>query len=364
MATACRRSCSDRAFTLIELLVVIAVIAALIGLLLPAVQSAREAARRAQCINNLKQIGLACHNYEVVDGAFPMGNIYFVFNDPYGKMATCNRPWMVGAFTFILPYIEQQNAHSAYNFNLGYNDKANTTTQKTKISTYICPSDSQPGATPAGYYVTSQCSYGMSRGQQENLFLNWARPGVIPPDAGAPNYQNCNAVNGDGAFGADIAYKISEFTDGASNTFLFGEMSRFPQEGGWSNWHFWNFTFAIAGPPWGAPTPMWNDTRPVGGAFVIPRLNSPPDTTGDVINLCFNPSVVNPPDWFNPITNSAGLSACQNLGQWAFRSLHPGGGNFLTADGSVKFVKNSINYAAYRALGTRAGGEVVSEDNF
>ena len=141
-----------------------------------------------------------------------------------------------------------------------------------------------------------------------------------------------------------------------SNTFLFGEMSRFKDEPGGSQFNFGNTTGAFVGPPWGG-TPAWpGDIRVTSGAFVIPRLNAPPDKTGNVIDQCFANAIV-PPDWID-------VPACLNLGQWAFRSLHPGGANFAFADGSVKFIKETLNRNIYRALGTRAGGEVIGADQY
>jgi prepilin-type N-terminal cleavage/methylation domain-containing protein/prepilin-type processing-associated H-X9-DG protein len=357
------RAKTRRAFTLIELLVVIAIIAVLIALLLPAVQAAREAARRAQCTNNLKQIALATHNYESTQTAFPMGNIYILFNDPYGTYppGSCSRWWIVNAFTYIMPYLEQGTTYATYNFNLAYNSVRNFTAMGQKIATYICPSDLDAGASPAGHIQTSQSSYGMSRGQQENIYFNWAVSAF--PDPNEPNYTNCNAANGDGAFGADIAYKVSAFVDGTSNTFLFGEMSKFIGEGSWSNWNFWNYTAAFGAPTWGGTQPWGGGPWPATGAFVIPLPNSPPDTTSNQISTCFNACVV-PTDWYSPTINASGLAACRQLGQWGFRSRHPGGVNMCMADGSVRFIKNSINWMTYRALGTRAGSEVVSSDSY
>jgi prepilin-type N-terminal cleavage/methylation domain-containing protein/prepilin-type processing-associated H-X9-DG protein len=353
-------------FTLIELLVVIAIIAVLIALLLPAVQAAREAARRAQCTNNLKQIALACLNYESAQGALPMGNAYNQFNDPIGHYppGSCERDWNVSALVFILPYVEQGNDYSAYNFNLPYNAVMNNTATGQRISTYICPSDSPEGTDDTSKFIpTSQSSYGMSRGQQENIWFNWAL--TVFPDPSQPNYQHCNAVNGDGAFGAEIAFKIAEFIDGTSNTFMFGEMSRFPGEGSWSNWNFWEYAGAFSVPPWGG-TPVWGQPGqvwPSAGAFVIPMPNGPPDTTGNVAINCFANTLL-PPDWYNPVINAAGIPFCKQLGHWGFRSFHPGGINAALCDGSVKFVKNSVNWMTYRALGTRAGGEVISADQY
>ena len=351
-----------RGFTLIELLVVIAIIGVLIALLLPAVQSTREAARRIQCANNLKQIALACHNYETQQGSFPMGNIYRLFNDPLNEFTQpCQRFWVISAFVFILPQLERGTDYAAYNFSMPYNSLTNNTTLSSNVSTYVCPSDTIAGPSPIGHIVTTQCSYGMSRGQHENIFYSWALNPV--PDPSQPNYQNCNADGGDGAFGPDIAFRFADFNDGVSNTFLFGEVSRFIQEGNWSNWHFWQYTGNFQPPPWNGINP-WNEIgRPATGVFVIPLPNSPPDQTGQIGATCFA-TTRQSPDWFDPVKNAAGLPACRQLGQWGFRSLHPGGINFAFGDGSVRFIKNSVDWMTYRALGTRAGGETVGADQY
>src|SRR5437868_12111408 len=134
-------------------------------------------------------------------------------------------------------------------------------------------------------------------------------------------------------------------------------MSRFRNEPAGSNFMFNLVGGNWAGPPWDAQSSFWpNDTRITSGATCVPKLNAPPDVDGTVLFACF--ATVNfPPDWIL-------VPACQNLGQLGFRSLHPGGANFAMADGSVKFVKDSINVRTYRALATRAGGEVVSADQY
>jgi prepilin-type N-terminal cleavage/methylation domain-containing protein/prepilin-type processing-associated H-X9-DG protein len=351
-----------RGFTLIELLVVIAIIAVLIALLLPAVQAAREAARRAQCVNNLKQIALACFNYESSQGSFPMGDLPVSFNDPvFGSCA----PRLYSAFDFILPYMEQGSQFASWNFLVCGDQSAkgivaqynqNFTAGYQLVSSYLCPSDTQAAADNllVNYTPRKQGSYGENRGRQENIYFNWAVAAY--PDPGQPYYSSCNYGGGDGMFMPASVVRIQDVTDGTSNTFLFGEMSRFPNEPGSSQFG-WVAYVAAFGDAYFWPTGV----RVTGGAFVIPKLNAPADTTGTVFNACFANCVV-PPDWINNGTPPAG--PCYNLGQWAFRSLHPGGANFAFADGSVRFVKSSVNPSPYRALGTRNLGEVVSSDSY
>ena len=348
MKSSSRSSELDRGFTLIELLVVIAIIAVLIALLLPAVQAAREAARRAQCVNNLKQIGLAVYNYESASGTYPMGNITrSASDDPncggiyYGHTA----------MSYILPYIEGANQWNAINYSLPYNRFDQTTAFYNKVASYVCPSDGSTASLPPQFIATAQTSYGPVRGIRENIF--WTLAG--------PNSSNrCGSNDSEGLFGANISYRVAEVTDGTSNTMMFGETSRFKEEESTSShFNFWNVAAAWAGPPW-TGTPAWpGDVRITGGAFVVPVLNAPPVTNGGPacqINVQ-SPHSLN---WALPPNNPP----CLYLGQWGFRSRHPGGANFLFADGSVKFIKNAVNYLIYRSLGTRNIGEVISSDAY
>ena len=339
-------------FTLIELLVVIAIIAVLIALLLPAVQSAREAARRAQCVNNLKQLALAAHNYESATGVFPMGNQGFNF-------PSCGAKWpadapLHSAFTFILPFLEATNDFNAYNFSRVFVSPSNITVEATQLSVYVCPTDLPFTQEPPDFVPYVHNSYATNRGRNENILVNWANVGgfFVAPDPTAPYYQNCNGDPGDGMFGWQCAFRVANVTDGLSNTFLFGEVSRFIDEPP-SPFSIGNITMEFTD-DYTPNAPFVN--HPTSGAFVVPRLNAPPDKTAAVFNACFA-TVVYPPDWIT-------IPACLSLGQYGFRSLHPGGANFAMADGSVKFIKNSISVNTYRGLGTRAGGEILSADSY
>jgi prepilin-type N-terminal cleavage/methylation domain-containing protein/prepilin-type processing-associated H-X9-DG protein len=351
-----RRSYRSRGFTLIELLVVIAIIAVLIALLLPAVQAAREAARRAQCVNNLKQLQLAAMNYESGQGTLPMGNMMFGFPD-CGTNGFSQVNYT--AFDYVLPFMEQGAGYNSYNFSVGFYNPLlqNVTAGLQKISSYICPSD-QVGPTFTAAQVNfgfAQCSYATNRGKKENLYENWALVSI--PEKTSPYYTACNYGGGDGAYGPMEAYTIGSFTDGTSNTFAFGEYTRFLQDGGSSV-----FPFATIGWAWGGPLGGF-DIRPSSGAFVMVKPNAPLDMTGAVFSQIFckcGSAACIPPDWtFEPCATAA-----QNLGQFGFHGFHSGGVNFAMVDGSVRFIKNSINITNYRALGTRNGGEIVSSDAY
>ena len=337
------RRTRGRGFTLIELLVVIAIIAVLIALLLPAVQAAREAARRAQCVNNLKQLALAAHNYESSTGAFPLGN---QASDP---ALQCKVGGAYSAFAFMLPYIEAGNITASYNFSqYNFYNIQNYTVTRFQVSSFACPSESGWTQLAPNYYGFAHNSYGMNRGKVELIAFDWSVAGA--PEATSPYPNTCNKGGGDGMFAPYVAYKIADVTDGTSNTFLFGEMGRWANEP--ASYH-----------PFGDVTSYFQDDFPnntggrvTSGAYVIPRVNAPPDTTGAVTNACFAGANF-PQDWYQ--MNDV---KCQLLGQFGFRSSHPGGANFAMADGSVKFIKNAINLAVYRGLGTRGGGEVISAD--
>jgi len=324
---------------LIELLVVIAIIGVLIALLLPAVQAAREAARRAQCVNNLKQIGLGLHNYESSNTSFPIG----VYTWGPDSAPGCVLPRGHTLFTFILGHMEQGNIYNAINFNFAAGNTAgtpdqwgqlpgliNNTALITKVNSYVCPSDSRqiPYTLAQSNNAYSQSSYTGNAGTYD-IFRWWfGCPNDIPPD---------------GPFGKSISYKIADIVDGTSNTIFVGETSRFRNDADqvFNEWDrgLWFGSSLCAG-----------CSRLEGIALVVPKINA---------NVLSPEPLSNDP-WVYWMTDPSHLQK----GQWGFRSQHPGGANFLFGDGSVRFLKDTINPATYRGLGTRSGGEVLSADSY
>jgi type II secretory pathway pseudopilin PulG len=241
---------------LIELLVVMAIVAVLIGLLLPAVQTMREAARRAQCVNNLRQIAVAGHNYESANGAFPFGHRGFQMAIAPG-VAPCSMGSLIGhtALVYLLPYTDLGSQYNAYNLALPYYLIDNITAISIRVPTFICPTDTGASGTTGEEITPAQGSYGASRGLQETIAVNWAN--TAPPDPTGKYFSTCNQGPGDGMFGTDATTKIRDVIDGLSSTFLFGEMSRFRNEPPGSNFYFSNITGLWQGPPWSSVAPYW-----------------------------------------------------------------------------------------------------------
>jgi prepilin-type N-terminal cleavage/methylation domain-containing protein/prepilin-type processing-associated H-X9-DG protein len=327
-----RRSC--RGFTLIELLVVIAIIAILIGLLLPAVQKVREAAARMSCSNNIKQIAIGVHSYHDANGRFPYNG------DPANGLGCCDTTnfrywsWMAR----ILPYIEQDNVFRTY--GMGNNPEPTQGSANgralanTFIKTYKCPSDTTPDLRtgianyPSNVSLASTSYKGVSGS-------HWTHPGTAVSNNNSwPN--NVGPGMGDGVTGNPCGngmfcrednkrrLRMENITDGTSNTLMIGEdVGSLNIHNAWAYANGANGTCAI---------PLNVGGRP------LTVHSAPPNITPNVA----------PGQWPNV---------------YSFRSLHPGGANFALADGSVRFVRQSINLANYRNACTHAGGEVTNLDN-
>ena len=332
------------AFTLIELLVVIAIIAVLIALLLPAVQSAREAARRSQCVNNLKQIGLGVANYESSNRCLPPAHVGYGWND-----------W--SAPVMMLPMLEQANLFNATNFTTGFAipiTPANQTVFNTKLSLLICPSDLDRLSNKAGH-----ANYPMCAGSEAYTMKYGDKFRGVGIDLGQQG-----GVRGSIAF--------SDIVDGTSNTCCFSERVKGIDSGfdglkptsSVSNTNTWYpnaspmvdyyscltlypnpsnlANMALSGTPSGTDSTM--------GSYWFLGLGR---TGGIYTNIM-------PPNSWSCVTHNADMNGALLTAS----SRHSGGVNVSFVDGSVRFVKNSVSVPTWMALGTIANGEVVSSDAY
>jgi prepilin-type N-terminal cleavage/methylation domain-containing protein/prepilin-type processing-associated H-X9-DG protein len=351
-----------RGFTLIELLVVIAIIAVLIALLLPAVQAAREAARRAQCVNNMKQIGLAVHNYMSAIGTMPPGR----FNS---HVAGNGNVW--GGYSQMLPQMEQQALFNSFNFSLApelepalASAAANATGAGTFLNSLLCPSDSAPAVVIAvsGENYASH-NYDLNVGSNYPLMETFPA-GVTSSFSGPPN----------GPFFENRGVGPAEFIDGMSNTVAASETIRSNATSTYATEP--KRVFLVTGDNKTTGPALTSDADYASLCLSLPAATTQFQATKGVRwhygapgHTMYNHR--RPPNDSQPDCRGGLPHSDKSDPNWSFlslnvatRSLHPGGVNSLMADGSVKFVKNTINVATWQALGSRNGGEVISADAY
>jgi prepilin-type N-terminal cleavage/methylation domain-containing protein/prepilin-type processing-associated H-X9-DG protein len=299
---------SRRAFTLVELLVVIAIIGVLVALLLPAVQAAREAARRTQCVNNLKQIGIGLHNYHDTLRVLPPGAFW-------AGATTSNSRGSI--LLHILPFIEQQTLYDKVDFNSapeGQTLPGGGLIAATIIKTYVCPSEKSTGLLN-GRAIHNYCAssgptaHGNNSACACSTYSAWNAYAISP-------YGSATDFAGPFLRIPNTPVRLADVTDGLSNTIFFGEVRR-------------------------------DCSAHVRGGWV--QSNNANGLTSTLIPINFD------------TCNDAAADGCNRPCNWStelgFKSLHPGGANFLFGDGAVRFLTQNIDHDNYQALGGKADGK-------
>jgi prepilin-type N-terminal cleavage/methylation domain-containing protein len=342
-----------RGFTLIELLVVIAIIAVLIGLLLPAVQAAREAARRFQCVNNLKQIGLAIHNYHDAIGTLPLGCV--VWFDRSGNPVFPG--W--GATARVLPYLEDRDKFNACNFSLPNETPQNDTAMRFGTATFLCPSDGQNQVIWIdGTQPRNNTNYAFNRG---SWYVWGGAVSTLQPNS---------------PFRVNMCVRLAAITDGLSNTLFVAEVKTHqPYLLNCDGLRFAPLATAAIPGPADSPASISQYTT-CSGAIAELRPDSghseweDGNTSQAGFTTAWPPNKVTPGAFGGVSVADTDLIAIREenggptFAAITARSYHPGGVNALCGDGSVRFVKSAVSGEIWRALGTMSGGEVVSADAF